>query len=161
MNAPSFSDIHNAILDEMHRGIPFPYKVKATREKGNQRLLRVRQQKPPKPPRRAYNRRPKEERQSLLPMRLPLPLSANALAFRRKKELIRIHKLKGCAECGYKACSRALEFHHLDPAKKLFTIGSHGEQATYQELVEEIAKCRILCCNCHTEVHAGVRILPV
>ena len=61
-----------------------------------------------------------------------------------------------CAVCGESepAC---LDFHHLDPATKDFTIGeasSHG--ASWNKVKIEIAKCLVLCANCHRKVHVGV-----
>lgn len=54
----------------------------------------------------------------------------------------------GCQRCGYKEDSCALEFHHLNPDEKLFTIGRRPSVAR-SKLDEEIAKCCILCSNCH------------
>ena len=50
-----------------------------------------------------------------------------------------------------------LAFHHRDPATKLFTIGStiHSMKAT----LEEIAKCDVLCKDCHKKEHARLRLL--
>jgi len=73
-----------------------------------------------------------------------------------------IHELKtACAVCGYNRCKSALEFHHLDESTKLFTIGSMGGKRmwspkTKQMIDEEIAKCVVLCANCHREYHEGL-----
>ena len=43
-----------------------------------------------------------------------------------------------------------LEFDHLPEHKKLFTIGGRrARDFTIQQLIEEIAKCDIVCSNCH------------
>ena len=57
-----------------------------------------------------------------------------------------------CPECGesHPAC---LEFHHLNPKDKKFTIGRQERRATLKSLQEEIAKCRVLCANCHRKEH--------
>jgi 5-methylcytosine-specific restriction endonuclease McrA len=60
----------------------------------------------------------------------------------------------GCALCGYRQASIALDFDHLDPSVKhgrVSTIaGGSGSLETLKALVlEEIAKCRVLCANCH------------
>lgn len=57
-----------------------------------------------------------------------------------------------CQECGYSRCTAALEFHHKDGTKKERNI-SQECLATWSRLVEEIKKCRLLCSNCHKELH--------
>ena len=60
---------------------------------------------------------------------------------------------KGCELCGYKEHPQALQFDHLDPATKKFTISSKLRE-NKQVLLEEINKCRVLCANCHSvETH--------
>lgn len=65
-----------------------------------------------------------------------------------------------CAICGYDRCVRALEFHHVDPATKRFGLGSRGLAQAMDKLRAEVAKCVLLCANCHAEVEAGVTRLP-
>jgi len=58
-----------------------------------------------------------------------------------------------CQDCGHEA---DLEWHHRDPSTKLFKIAA----ATWYGLgliAEELAKCDLLCPNCHLERHAEVR----
>ena len=57
-----------------------------------------------------------------------------------------------CQKCGYNACQRALEFHHLDPTQKDFGI-SKTLTKNIQTLKSEIDKCILLCSNCHAEEH--------
>jgi len=64
-----------------------------------------------------------------------------------------------CSRCGYDKCGAALDFHHLDPSKKDFTIASRVSVAK-ETLLIELAKCVILCRNCHSELHAGVWDIP-
>ena len=67
-----------------------------------------------------------------------------------------------CAVCGYSKFIGALEFHHLDPSNKSFTIG--GSHRSWKNLKEEIDKCILLCSNCHKEVEGGIiklRVPPV
>ncbi len=63
-----------------------------------------------------------------------------------------------CVECGYNKCFEALDFHHLDPNEKDFNIAA-GKSYSSERLRKELAKCTLLCSNCHREVHAGKRIL--
>jgi hypothetical protein len=64
-----------------------------------------------------------------------------------------------CKICGYNRCLRALEFHHVDPKVKAFSL-SLNSGVTQEKLVDEAMKCVLLCANCHREVEAGVVILP-
>ena len=52
-----------------------------------------------------------------------------------------------CDECGYDKYIGALDFHHLDPHTK------DGPVTT----VEEARKCRLLCANCHREIHSTMK----
>lgn len=58
-----------------------------------------------------------------------------------------------CQICGYDKCPAALDFHHVDGREKDFEIS--GRMAWSKALEEELAKCTLLCSNCHREVHAG------
>jgi hypothetical protein len=40
-----------------------------------------------------------------------------------------------------------LEFDHL--GDKLFTIGANLRDRNWQSLLDEIAKCEVVCANCH------------
>ena len=59
-----------------------------------------------------------------------------------------------CIKCGYNKCTQALEFHHIDPSKKDFTISNGNFKL--QEAVKEIKKCILLCSNCHREFHSNL-----
>lgn len=85
-----------------------------------------------------------------------------AVKKRRKKLRTMARDYKGgkCQICGYKKCSRALSFHHLNPKKKDFTISAKGLTRSWAKLQEEIDKCILLCANCHMEVHEGITQLP-
>lgn len=61
-----------------------------------------------------------------------------------------INKIKlerGCSVCGYNAHAAALDFNHVY-GEKLFNVSQDPKVALYK-LLEEIAKCEILCANCH------------
>lgn len=59
-----------------------------------------------------------------------------------------------CQACGYDRCVQALEFHHLDSAKKDFAVASSTK--SWEEIKREVDKCILLCANCHREVHCGM-----
>lgn len=60
-----------------------------------------------------------------------------------------------CAICGYDKCRTALEFHHLDPNEKDFTLATNANIAT-EKALEEIKKCILVCANCHREIHSDL-----
>ena len=67
----------------------------------------------------------------------------------------------GCCQlCGYDRWVEALEFHHLDPAKKEFGISGNGYSRSWEKGTEETDKCVFLCANCHLEFHSGILQLP-
>lgn len=79
-----------------------------------------------------------------------------------RREFLDIIKLEnGCQICGYNEHPRALQFDHIVPEDKLFTISS-STTCSMKKLMEEISKCRILCANCHSihswqEEHSKLR----
>ena len=65
-------------------------------------------------------------------------------------EEINQYKLdKGCADCGYNLHSAALEFDHLPGTEKSFNIGEKVRSLKAERIWEEIAKCEVVCANCH------------
>lgn len=80
---------------------------------------------------------------------------------RRKVKAILVAEAGGrCASCGYDGYVGALEFHHLDPRDKRHTV-AEGAALSLESLRSEARKCVLLCSNCHAEVEAGVRSLPL
>ena len=59
-----------------------------------------------------------------------------------------------CQKCGYNNYLGALDFHHIDPTQKDFTIGNRDFKL--EDCINEIKKCILLCSNCHKELHAGL-----
>ena len=59
-----------------------------------------------------------------------------------------------CQVCGYNRCINALEFHHINPKEKDFTIS--GGTKSFNTLKLEVDKCILVCSNCHREIHAGL-----
>lgn len=58
---------------------------------------------------------------------------------------------KGCAHCGYAEHPAALHFHHRNPEEKCGSVTKLLTGAK-QKLLDEIAKCDVLCANCHAKV---------
>lgn len=77
---------------------------------------------------------------------------------KRKRQWVRQHKAeRGCRECGHGA-SAALDLHHTDPGSKRESVGRLiSDGCTVRELLYEIARCEVLCANCHRRLHADGR----
>ena len=66
-----------------------------------------------------------------------------------------------CQICGYNKSQNALEFHHIDPNEKDFSLSStRANPKKWTSIVNEQQKCILLCSNCHKEVHEGITSLP-
>jgi transposase len=81
---------------------------------------------------------------------------------RRRLKVLLVSESGGrCRICGYDRCTAALEFHHLDPAEKSHGISARGLTLSVEAARREVAKCILLCSNCHVEVENGMTELPV
>jgi transposase-like protein len=78
---------------------------------------------------------------------------------RRVKELLVDEAGGRCALCGYDRAVAALQFHHVDPSSKLFSIAHRGATRSLDAARQEAGKCVLLCANCHAEVEAGIATL--
>lgn len=73
----------------------------------------------------------------------------------RKKQKAIDYKGGRCQICSYNKCNQALEFHHLDPTKKDFSI-SEKMSWGFDRIKPELDKCLLVCRNCHAEIHADL-----
>jgi hypothetical protein len=65
--------------------------------------------------------------------------------------IIREAKSAPCTDCGIAYAYYVMQFDHLDAATKEFNIGVIGPTASRERLIAEIAKCEVVCANCHAE----------
>jgi transposase len=76
---------------------------------------------------------------------------------RRKIKQILVAETGGaCTLCGYDRCIAALEFHHVVPAEKRFSLSHRGVTRSIARARQEASKCVLLCANCHAEAEAGL-----
>lgn len=77
-----------------------------------------------------------------------------------KKQILLDARIGGCIKCGEKdpAC---LDFHHRNG--KLDKLGNIGTFRKFgkQRILDEIAKCDVLCANCHRKHHRDERVTAV
>jgi hypothetical protein len=83
-----------------------------------------------------------------------------AAAKKRRREALRSWVQEYKADLACSACGEThpvtLEFHHREPGEKEFTVGEAAQHRWSRRKVEsEIAKCELLCANCHRKLHSG------
>ena len=79
---------------------------------------------------------------------------------KRKTDLISIFNSK-CCLCGFDSFQEALEFHHVNPNEKEFTVmGTSQTSKALEKQIPEVKKCVLLCANCHRGVHANLLKIP-
>jgi hypothetical protein len=80
----------------------------------------------------------------------------------RNKKYLEIHKAKNpCKSCGERR-SVLLTYHHRDPKTKKYNVGSLVSNGRSIDLLKkEIAKCDVLCHNCHVLEHSKTVLEPV
>jgi len=70
-----------------------------------------------------------------------------------EKKLKLVEMMGGrCEICGYNKSIVALSFHHKDRRHKTFNISAYLS-LPMDELILEAKKCRLICLNCHAELH--------
>jgi 5-methylcytosine-specific restriction endonuclease McrA len=82
---------------------------------------------------------------------------SNSVVSWRQRTKIKLMEHKGgcCQICSYKRSIGALEFHHIDPNEKDFSIS--GKSYSFERLKKEVDKCILVCSNCHIEIHEEIK----
>lgn len=72
----------------------------------------------------------------------------------KMRDWLEDYKKNNCiCECG-ESDHRCLDFHHLNPEEKLFDISTKASRGYGKDaLLREIAKCKVLCSNCHRKLN--------
>jgi hypothetical protein len=67
------------------------------------------------------------------------------------RQIIREAKDRECADCGHRYPFYVMDFDHRQASEKRFNIGRDALRGScsLDELRNEIAKCDVLCANCH------------
>jgi len=63
------------------------------------------------------------------------------------RQIINNLKDNPCTDCNRKFPSVCMDFDHLDPKEKKFSIASLN--GSLESILEEIKKCELVCANCH------------
>ncbi len=70
----------------------------------------------------------------------------------RKRKIIEELFEGECEICGYSGCQKALTFHHINPDEKEMQL-SDMLRRSWDIVVKEAKKCKLLCSNCHNTLH--------
>jgi hypothetical protein len=73
-----------------------------------------------------------------------------------RKKMVREKFGEHCLECGDWLYPKEMVFHHRDPAEKTGEPSDMMRMASKEAIMAEVAKCDILCRNCHRGVHPPV-----
>lgn len=68
---------------------------------------------------------------------------------RKNRERVRIAKARPCADCGVQYPYYVMQFDHLKDKK--FNLSSKVHRIGRAKVEAEIAKCDVVCANCHAE----------
>lgn len=74
-----------------------------------------------------------------------------------KKWYVNLKSSLSCIKCG-EDDSRCLDFHHRDKTKKIKAVSQMvRDRAGKETILAEIAKCDVLCANCHRKITISTR----
>jgi len=65
-------------------------------------------------------------------------------------------KRRPCEMCGGEFPPECMDFDHLDPRTKKFTISGAWSRHSRADILAEIAVCRLICANCH-RIHTATQ----
>lgn len=83
---------------------------------------------------------------------------ANVIQIAHKKQWLWDHKAsEGCVICG-ESDPACLDYHHTQPDKKKFSIGSVSSSIPTQAIRIEMKKCVVICANCHRKVEVALKM---
>jgi hypothetical protein len=71
---------------------------------------------------------------------------------KKKRDVVEEYKKNSsCVKCN-ESRGYVLDFHHINPAEKVFDIGN-ATKYSIEKIQNEMKKCILLCRNCHSEFH--------
>jgi hypothetical protein len=84
-----------------------------------------------------------------------------AARYQSAKALLEKLKRGPCVDCGGTFIPRAMHFDHRDSATKKYNISNLASANRVKAILEEVAKCDLVCANCHAyrterQVQAGL-----
>lgn len=92
---------------------------------------------------RAYGRKHYAEKKEVYARR-------NKKSREKLKEILRDAKAKPCSDCGTNYPHYVMDFDHVR-GEKLYNVSEVWRIASQRKLLAEIAKCDVVCSNCHRQ----------
>ena len=77
-------------------------------------------------------------------------LKRNLRAYAERRHMVVEAKKRPCADCGIQYPYYVMDFDHRDEGLKEFALNS-VHRVTKRAILREIAKCDVVCANCHRE----------
>ena len=71
--------------------------------------------------------------------------------WRSQLKMLERLKRRPCSDCGGRYASCAMDFDHRDPREKRYTVSRMVGRAGTARIMAEVAKCDIVCANCHRD----------
>lgn len=100
-----------------------------------------------RPCQKEYDKSRYKERQ---PQEIERARVKRTTSYAAKQKLLRTLKDNPCLDCGDKFHFSAMDFDHRDPDTKLADVGQLvGQGCSIQTFLDEVAKCDLVCANCH------------
>ena len=65
------------------------------------------------------------------------------------RQIIDEAKQRPCADCGVQFPLPAMQFDHVKGVKRFDLARANGKPSSLQSVRDEIAKCEVVCANCH------------
>lgn len=85
-------------------------------------------------------------------------LASNNARRARNAAYIDAQKARPCTDCGVQYPSYVMQFDHLEDHEKEAVISRlRSSTASLERVIAEIAKCEVVCANCHAERTFGRR----
>lgn len=69
--------------------------------------------------------------------------------YERNKQRINDLKSYPCTDCGNCFNPVAMDYDHINPSNKKINISKMMNAYSWERIQEEIAKCELVCANCH------------
>lgn len=77
-------------------------------------------------------------------------LDRNLRSYASRRELVIKAKLQPCVDCGIQYPYYVMDLDHREGVTKMFSLHK-VHNATKKAILQEIAKCDVVCANCHRE----------
>lgn len=78
----------------------------------------------------------------------PAQVKRRRLKYDRVRRYVDAQKARPCSDCGGRFPPECMDFDHVRGTKS-FGIGGRGSGQTLERLADEVAKCEVVCANCH------------